>query len=146
MTMTPPVLPLKANEAAALADLVYRQLEGKPLTPELRELFSASLPHLGLETFTPFPGSLAQDPIHPSTYYIVIDTTQAPLLLRIALATSPGSELFIEAMPIGRMRPGGGREIVIEALPFPVSDRERIRSGDENARQRAVARLLGKTI
>ena len=118
MSMIPLVLPLKANEAAALADLVYQQLEGHPLTADLRNRFAARLPQLALETFTPFPGSLARDPIHPSTYYLAIDTHSGPMLLRIALASSPASGLFPGAMLIGRMRPGGGREIVINAVPF----------------------------
>jgi hypothetical protein len=126
--MIPLVLPLKANEAAALADLVYQQLEGNPLTPDLRNRFASRLPQLALETFTPLPGSLARDPIHPSTYYIAIDTNSAPMLLRIALASSPGSGLFPGAILIGRMRPGGGREIVINAVPFNFTDRESVRT------------------
>jgi hypothetical protein len=127
MSMIPLLLPLKANEAAALADLVYQQLEGKPLTPDVRNRFAARLPQLALETFTPFPGSLARDPIHPSTYYLAIEA-QSPLLLRIALASSPASGLFPGAMLIGRMRPGGGREIVINAVPFNFTDRESVRT------------------
>jgi hypothetical protein len=129
MSMIPLVLPLSANEAAVLAELVYSQLEGQPLTTDLRNRFAARLPQLGLETFTPFPGSLARDPIHPSTYYIVIDTlTAGAMLLRIALASSPASGLFPGAMLIGRMRPGGGREIVINAVPFQSTDRESLRT------------------
>jgi hypothetical protein len=143
--MIPSVL-LKANEAAALADLVYRQLEGKPLTAEERSRFAAELPHLALQTFAPFPGSLARDPVHPSTYYIAIDTAASPLLLRIALASLPASESLPEAILIGRMRPGGGREIVIEALLFPVPDHHSVRTGDEQAIRQAAARLLGKPL
>jgi hypothetical protein len=128
MSLIPLVLPLKANEAAALADLVYQQLEGNPLTADLRNRFAARLPPLAIETFTPFPGSLARDPIHPSTYYLAIDTQSGPMLLRIALASSPASGLFPGAMLIGRMRPGGGREIVINAVPFNFTDRESVRT------------------
>jgi hypothetical protein len=128
MSLIPLVLPLKANEAAALADLVYQQLEGNSLTTDLRNRFAARLPQLAIETFTPFPGSLARDPIHPSTYYLAIDTQSGPMLLRIALASSPASGLFPGAMLIGRMRPGGGREIVINAVPFNFTDRESVRT------------------
>jgi hypothetical protein len=130
MSMIPLVLPLKASEAAELADLVYQQLEGNPLTADLRNRFAARVPQLGLETFIPFSGSLARDPIHPSTYYIAIDTVadNTPMLLRIALASSPASGLFPGAMLIGRMRPGGGREIVINAVTFHSSDRENVRT------------------
>jgi hypothetical protein len=146
MSIIPLVLPLKANEAAALADLVYQQLEGQPLTADVRNRFAARLPQLALETFTPFPGSLARDPIHPSTYYIAIDTcatNSAPMLLRIALASSPASGLFPAAMLIGRMRPGGGREIVINAVPFHFSDHETIRTFAEQVDHAFLPRSQG---
>ena len=146
MSMIPLVLPLRANEAAALADLVYSQLEGQPLTTDLRNRFAGRLPQLAIETFTPYPGSLARDPIHPSTYYIAIDTCvteSAPLLLRIALASSPASGLFPGAMLIGRMRPGGGREIVINAIPFNSSDHENVRTFVEQVDRAFLPRPQG---
>jgi hypothetical protein len=143
MNTIPLVLPLKANEAAALADLVFQQLEGQPLTADLRNRFAGRLPQLAIETFTPFPGSLARDPIHPSTYYIAIDTPSAPMLLRIALASSPASGLFPGAMLIGRMRPGGGREIVINAVPFSSSDRENVRTFAEQVDRAFLPRPQG---
>jgi hypothetical protein len=143
MTLIPLVLPLKANEAAALADLVYQQLEGKALTADLRSRFAGRLPQLGLETFTPHSGSLARDPIHPSTYYLAIDTQSGAMLLRIALASSPASGLFPGAMLIGRMRPGGGREIVINAVPFHFSDRETVRTFAEQVDPAFLPRSQG---
>jgi len=142
MSIIPLVLPLKASEAAALADLVYQQLEGHPLTQDARNRFAARIPSLGLETFTPFPGSLARDPIHPSTYYLAIDA-QSPMLLRIALASSPASGLFPGAMLIGRMRPGGGREIVINAVPFNFTDRESVRTFAEKVDPTFLPRSQG---
>jgi hypothetical protein len=143
MSLIPLVLPLKANEAAALADLVYQQLEGTQLTQDLRNRFAGRLPALGLETFTPFPGSLARDPIHPSTYYLAIDTQSGPMLLRIALASSPASGLFPGAMLIGRMRPGGGREIVINAVPFNFTDHETVRTFAEKVDPAFLPRSQG---
>jgi hypothetical protein len=134
MTPIPLILPLRASEAGALADLVYQQVEGKGLTGDVRHRFAARIPSLGLQTFIPFPGSLQQDPIHLSTYYIAIDTHgedtcgEAPqsLLLRIAVDSSPASGLFPSAVLIGRMRSGGGREIVINAIPFAAGDHSNI--------------------
>jgi hypothetical protein len=143
MSMIPLVLPIRANEAAALADLVYQQLEGKPLTADSRNRFAGRVPQLALETFTPFPGSLARDPIHPSTYYVAIDTQSAPMLLRIALASSPASGLFPRAMLIGRMRPGGGREIVINAVPFDHSHRDSVRTFAEQVDREFLPRSQG---
>lgn len=147
MTSIPLVLPLKANEAAALAELVYQQVDGKPLTDDLRNRFAARVPSLVLETFVAFPGSLQQDPIHPSTYYIAVDATgeerPRPLLLRIALASSPASGLFPGAMLIGRMRPGGEREIVINAIPFDSTDHVHIRSFAEHLDRAFLPRPQG---
>jgi hypothetical protein len=129
MTPIPLILPLKAGEAAALADLVFQQVEGKALTGDVRHRFAARVPSLGLQTFAPFPGSLQQDPIHLSTYYIAIDTRGEPpqsLLLRIALDSAPASGLFPGAVLIGRMRTSGGREIVINAIPFAARDHSNI--------------------
>ena len=143
MSKIPLVLPLRSNEAASLADLVYQQLEGTALTTDVRNRFAARMPQLGLATFTPFPGSLARDPIHPSTYYVAIDTQSAPMLLRIALASSPASGLFPDAMLIGRMRPGGGREIVINAVSFHSSDRENVRTFAEQVDPAFLPRAQG---
>lgn len=147
MSIIPLVLPLKANEAAALADLVYQQLEGRPLTADLRNRFAARVPQLALETFTAYPGSLARDPIHPSTYYVAIDThfgdDASPMLLRIAPASAPASGLFPAAMLIGRMRPGGGREIVINAVPFAASDREAVHTFSEQVDRAFLPRPQG---
>jgi hypothetical protein len=130
MTPIPLILPLKAGEAAALADLIYQQVEGRPLSDDVRNRFAARGPSLELKTFTPYPGSLQQDPIHPSTYYIAVDAhgggAREPLLLRIALDSSPASGLFPGTLLIGRMRTAGGREIVLNAIPFAPADRDNI--------------------
>ena len=147
MTSISLILPLKASEAAALADLVYQQVEGTRLTGDLRHRFAARVPSLGLNTFTPFPGSLQQDPIHPSTYYIAADTrgggTSQSLLLRIALDSSPASGLFPGSMLIGRMRAGGGREIVINAIPFAATDHSNIRTFAEQVDRAFLPRPQG---
>jgi hypothetical protein len=130
MTSIPLILPLKAGEAAALADLIYRQVEGRQLTGDVRNRFAARVPSLELKTFAPFPGSLQPDPIHPSTYYIAVDAhgggAPEPLLLRIALDSSPASGLFPGALLIGRMRTDEGREVVLNAIPFAPADRDHI--------------------
>src|SRR5947209_1352572 len=96
--MIPLVLPLRAGEAAALADILYQQVDGKPLTVDVRNRFAGRLKHLNLESITPYPGSLQNDPIHPSAYYMAVDAlgggSPQPMLLRIALASAPASGLF----------------------------------------------------
>jgi hypothetical protein len=118
----PFLLPLKANEAASLAELVFQQLEGKLLDDEQRNRLSSRSHGLGLASIRPHWGSLQADPVHGSTYYLAVDGMgqegETALLLRMAPASSPASGIFPKAMLIGRMRPGGGREIVVNAVPF----------------------------
>ena len=127
MIIVPLELPLRASEAASLADLILQFGDGKPLATELRNRLQARLPSLGLQSILPFLGSLAKDPIHASTYYLAVDGTSAagikkPFLLHMALSSSPASANFLTPILIGRMRPAGGREIVVNAIPFGPSD------------------------
>ena len=86
-------LPVRASEAAALADIVFQMAEGRALTGELRQRIGNRLTTLGFETLTPYPGSLQRDPTHQSVYYIAVDgaatSNTQQLLLRLALPSSP---------------------------------------------------------
>ena len=123
-------LPLRASEAAALVDLILQQLRERPLSDDLRGRLANRIPGLGLTTMTVWPGSLQQDPVHPGSYYLAVDGLAGgqvrPLLLHISSASSPSSGLFPKALLIGRMRPGGGPEVVVSAIPFSSYDHEQI--------------------
>ena len=126
MSTVPLELPLSAAETGAFAELVLDQLDGKPLNDEARARLEGRAGTLRLSSFTIHPGSIAQDPIHPSTYYVAVDADAKPFLLRVALASSPSSGLFPAALLIGRMRTNSGREVVVNAIPFACTDRENI--------------------
>jgi len=132
LTAIPMELPLKASEAAALADLIFQHMEGRPLSEDLRARLASRAAAVELTSMTPLWGSLARDPVHSSTYYLVVDagpgSRPQPLLLRMALASAPASALFPNAMLIGRMRPAGAREVVVNAVPFSSHDSEPIRT------------------
>jgi hypothetical protein len=125
-------LPLRASEAAALAEVLFQQLDKRGLSEEQRQRIAARTAAIKLETVRPYWGSLAQDPVHSSSYYLAVDGLAGgearPLLLRIALASSPASGLFPKALLIGRMRPGGGREVVVSATAFGAGDAEAIQT------------------
>jgi hypothetical protein len=119
-------LPVKASEAASLAELIFTHAEGKSLNDELRTRLAGRAGLLQLSSFKPYFGSLARDPAHPSTYYLAADGRNSqPLLLHIALASAPTSGIFPNALLIGRMR-AAGREIVVNSIPFASKDWENV--------------------
>ncbi len=120
-------LPVKAGEATALAELIFEHTEGRTLNAGVRGRLAGRIAALGLTSMAPLPGSLQRDPIHPSTFYLAVDPVAGdPVLLRLALASSPSSGLFPNAQLIGRMRTESGREVVVNAIRFARADHENI--------------------
>jgi hypothetical protein len=140
-------LPVKASEAASLADIIFQMAEGKPLSEELRQRLANRAALLNLQTITPHFGSLQKDPTHQSTYYLAIDgTTGGPtqhILLHIAPASAPASALFPNSFLIGRMRPGGGREILVNGVPFSSYDGPQLRAFAANVDRSFLPRPQG---
>ncbi|HTM47355.1 MAG TPA: tagaturonate epimerase family protein [Bryobacteraceae bacterium] len=126
MTPVPLDLPLKAGEAASLAEMIFSHVEDKPLTEDMRNRLAGRAAGLQLETIKPYFGSLAKDPVHPSSYYLAVDGRDGqPLLLHMAPASAPTSGVFPKALLIGRMR-ASGREIVVNSIPFSSRDWESV--------------------
>jgi hypothetical protein len=125
-------LPIKASEAAALADLIFQHTGSKPLNDDVRARLSGRVAVLGLSSIRAYTGSLQRDPVQPGTFYIAADGLaygkNQPLLLHMSQVSAPATALFPHALLIGRMRPGGGREVVVSAIPFAPSDHEQIRT------------------
>jgi len=132
VTQIPIELPVKASEAAAIAEFIFQITDGKPLNDELRQRLQARAAALPTDTIRPYWGSLAQDPVHAMSYYLAVDSskdgTARGYLLRMALASAPSSALFPQAILIGRMRPGATREVVVNAIPFSSYDSAAIRT------------------
>lgn len=129
--MTPLELPLKASEVAALAEAVLKDAEDRSPGEDVRSRLGGVVRSLGLTSLRPYAGSLARDPVHASAYYMAVDALAAapiPLLLHLAPASAPASALFPNPILIGRMRPGGGREVVVNAIPFSSRDGDAIRT------------------
>jgi hypothetical protein len=120
-------LPLKAAEAAALAEVLLETADGRPLTDELRQRLSNRVSSLQLDSMTVHMGSLQREPAHPSAYLVAADGGKKPLLLRIAPSASPGGATFPEAYLIGRMRTPTGREVMVNAVDFSSHNGEAIR-------------------
>ena len=106
-------------------------MDGRQLNDDVRMRLAGRVSSLALEAVQPWTGSLAADPVHQGAWYIAVDALDgyrpAPLLLRLAPSSSPSSSIFPDAALVGRMRPGGGREIVVNAVPFGPDDHENVR-------------------
>ncbi|MCX6636989.1 MAG: hypothetical protein NT090_18195 [Acidobacteria bacterium] len=143
----PVELPVRPNEAVALADLVFEHLEGRPLTGNARARLAARLAGLKLESIRPYAGSLVRDNVHRSAYYLSVDglsgPAPVPLLLRVALASAPSSAVFPRALLVGRMRPASGREVVVNAIPFGPRDTASIRTFAETLDRAFLPRPQG---
>jgi len=115
-------LPVRPDEAAELASVIFDAAERKPLTDEVRTRIAARAAGLRLETIKAYFGALNRDPVHHSTYYLAVDGRNGGHhLLHIAPATAPTSSIFHRPILIGRMR-----QFVINAIPFAAADRDAI--------------------
>src|SRR5260370_13623260 len=138
-------LPVKASDAASLAELVFAHAEGKALTDDMRNRLAGRVAGLQLATIKPYFGSLAQDPVHPSSYYLAVDGRDSqPLLLHIALASAPTSGVYPRALLIGRMR-AAGREIVVNSIPFSSKDWENVSQYTQQIDRAFLPRPQGAT-
>ncbi len=115
---------------ADLADVIFQTAEGRAVNDDLRTRIAGRLPALGLRTLIPHPGSLVRDPNYASAYYVAVDSlvddSPVPFLLHLTLASAPANPVYPGAMLIGRLRPGGGREIVVDAVPFGPADAKNV--------------------
>lgn len=132
MTAIPLELPVKAQEAGAVAEVLFELAEGRPLDEDLRSRIGARLTGLRLTSLEVYPGSLARDPIHQSVYYVAADglLSERPksVLLRVAPATAPSSGLFPASQLILRQRTSSGIEVVVNAISFSARDEEALRT------------------
>lgn len=122
---------VKLHEAAAVADLIFQSLHGRSLSDEARQDLEVRGAKLGLATLRVWFGSLSADPANPSAFYVAADALadgrRIPLLFHLAPSSASGPILFPNPVLIGRVQPGGGREIVVNAIPFASTDRINIR-------------------
>ena len=147
MTPVPFELPLRPNEAAAIADLMFQQLDGRPLSEDQRGRFAGRLDALDTPTIAAYAASLTADPVHASTYYMAVDGHHhgvvTPLLLRVAPSSAAATGVFPKSLMIGRVRPLGQREVVISAVPFGPGDHDHIRAFAEQIDKSFLPRSHG---
>ena len=114
--------PVKPSEAVVLAELIFRITQSRPWSNDLRARLASSLPTITLESITPFPLTLAPDPTHASTFFIVVHSKSGDApgywLLHMAPASAATTPLFPNPVLLARVRPAGEREIIVNAISF----------------------------
>lgn len=126
MTSPPLEHPVRPSDAAALAGLLYQRLENQPLNDQIRASLAEPVAALSLRSLRPLLPSLERDPVQSFAWCLAVDAlrddTRFHYLLRIAPASAADSSLFPDAVPVGRLRPSGSREIVVSLVPFAPRD------------------------
>ncbi len=122
--------------------------ENRPVTDDVRARIGGRLPGLGFRSILPYAGSLVRDPLHASAYYIAIDAQPEagpaiPMMLHLTLASAPANQVFPRSVLVGRMRPGGGREIVVNAIYMGIGDLANVRTFVEHVDPTLAARTQG---
>lgn len=107
----PLLLPIRASEAVALAELIFKS----PPTPSRLQ---SLLPTLGLQHTKVFPHTLAPDPIHADSWYLLVaDAAREHWLLHLTSSAAPASTLFPKPLLLARARISSDFEIVANAIP-----------------------------
>ena len=69
MSSVPLILPVRAADAIALADIIFDAAERRPFRDDVRNRIAARLNAERFDRLTPHPGSLAEDPVLHSADY-----------------------------------------------------------------------------
>jgi tagaturonate epimerase-like protein len=122
------------QEIAAVAECILRNVEGRPLSQDLRAQLARELDARRLAMLRAHARSLESDPQHPANYYLVFDTLESgratSWLLQVAPASAAAAERFAHPVWAERIRASsnpasGGTEVKV--FPFASSDHENIR-------------------
>ena len=118
------------NEASAIAGTIYQHTRDQSIDAKFRERLAKDLASLGLTTLKPHAGSLTQDPAQASNYYLAVDAVAGgkatPLLMHVAMGSSPAGKLLAEPVRTERVQIDG-KEVLLSFLPFSSYDHENIR-------------------
>lgn len=131
MNPIPINLPVRLSEAAAVVEAVAGCLEDGRITAGARSRLAGMLPGLQLTHMRPYPGSLEADPAQPQAFFLAADGlagpgADVPLLLYMAPGSGAPPAGFDGVQDLGRVRPAGGRETGVFAIPFSPRDRANV--------------------
>jgi hypothetical protein len=135
---------VRPADAVALASLLFEHASGRALQDDLRNRLAARAAAAPFGELQPFFGSLEQDPVHQSAWYVATDGIGGtPVLLHIAAGSAPTPSQFPKAVLIGRMRTEQGAEFVANAIPFGPADHANIAAFAANVNRAFFPRPQG---
>jgi len=121
----------ETSESAAVVAGILHHAKDRPIDAGTREQLAEHLADLGLDTLKPYARSLAKDPAHPSSFYLaadaVADGKATPLLLHVAVDSSPSEKLLAKPARIERLQVDG-KEVLLSFIPFGSHDYDTIRA------------------
>lgn len=131
MNPIPINLPVRLSEAGAVVDAVAACLEDGQITLAARARLAAGLSALQLTSIQPCPGSLEPVAAQSGTWTLAADglldpARPSPMLLYVSPATAAPPAQYEGVQELGRVRPRGGKEVAVFAIPFAPADRVNI--------------------
>jgi len=119
------------RELEILAGRILNLCRGQSLTRDLRERLAREAEELGFRSLRMYPGSLAEDPEHPSNYYVSVDLLEEsharPVLVQAAACSQKVASRFTAIEHGFHVRLNGGDEASVFVIPFASSDHASIR-------------------
>lgn len=120
----------KADEFAALAQLVLSIVESGRLTDESRSHLQSELAKRRFDNLRAYAGSLVEDPTQAGRYYLAIDAVDGnavqALLLQLTTRSDAGAGRFQNPLLAVQTPLPGGREVQLEGYSFASHDHETI--------------------
>ncbi|HYO82475.1 MAG TPA: tagaturonate epimerase family protein [Bryobacteraceae bacterium] len=123
---TPQASPVDAGEAGALSELLLESTSGHEPDDGARDRLTEAVASLGLQRTTVHAYSLTADPQCSGAYYVAVDSGRSGWLLHVTPSGTTAGPKFADSRPLGRVRPAGGGEMTLSAVPFDSTHREHI--------------------
>ena len=118
------------NDATTVVTRIVQHTKGREIDAKSREELTKVIAGLGLTSFKPYTGSLTSDPAHAPNFYLAVDAVAdgktTPLLMHVAVDSSPSGKLLAEPVRTARAQ-AEGKDVLLSFIPFGSYSHENIR-------------------